>query len=931
MANIQLSTLGSVIKTAYEGQSDTNVFTDAEKIKLANITTTGVTVQEEGVDVQDVTVLNFVGTPITVTDVGGVATITITATGGGGGTSAADLGFALTGNPVDGDDGAVLALLLETVLDNGYTPVRIVFTQDNITAQTLSMYVNSTVNVPSQVELDFGNMTLIYGALARIRMSGEQSEIRPGSREAIPTTELGRIDANISAGATSLVLAAGHGASDPTLYNVGEFLVLRGENDAGGIAIEKDIVRITVIDEGTRTVTFNPATEFGYQTEYVGSSSPNLPDRTTIAILESYPIERTDLSTGDTTINVGAGTAAAFQPGDWIQITDGVTIADENDDTTSGNAVRFEMVQITAVDTTGGSENVTISRAMLDTFTLANDSVITKLLPCQFSTVRNTNVTFAESQTSRNYHIVHTVDAVNCHIDNVHVRRDWSGGFTQIANAHRILRSVNCSITNSSCRNPESNIGGAESYGVTLYYTYGCIIDNYYAQGTRHSLLLFGADRNFITNFVSTDCSVSDIDLHGGNERENVISDFTIVGGVTQSSDSSSKTGIKLGNPFHLAGCFGNVIQNGTIVMPDDGITTQRGIEIQAPSSNNKISNVRIRDVDTGIYMVDQSRSSDSSGSDTPLESINNIISDIKIDDTRDWAIRLDSGNSGAPNRVVNNLTLKNIEMRNCDKYVSVTQTDRVTLEDFTFWGAPTGGTTLYGLDITDSTNLIVRNMKFHGGDRGIRLATCQGAYVDNVHFDLTGTVAIFDNGSNTDATFTNLTFRGTTATHDFSGASTLRTITNADRAPFNRTTLAVGAKTDVTAVINSNTSVIPNTEGTEVISVGYTPITPSTTLEIEVVMPVVYTDTSNSRAILALFDGTTCVAFDQQQINTSGVNSGRTMRVKYHVQTNDYTAKTFSARLGVHDGDTGDTLSYGGRFGGIDEPYMTIMDLGVI
>jgi hypothetical protein len=37
MAEVQLSTLGAVIKTAYEGQDNTNAFTDAEKTKLAGI------------------------------------------------------------------------------------------------------------------------------------------------------------------------------------------------------------------------------------------------------------------------------------------------------------------------------------------------------------------------------------------------------------------------------------------------------------------------------------------------------------------------------------------------------------------------------------------------------------------------------------------------------------------------------------------------------------------------------------------------------------------------------------------------------------------------------------------------------------------------------------------------------------------------------
>lgn len=40
MADVQLSTLGSVIKTAYEGEADTNAFTDAEKAKLAFLDST---------------------------------------------------------------------------------------------------------------------------------------------------------------------------------------------------------------------------------------------------------------------------------------------------------------------------------------------------------------------------------------------------------------------------------------------------------------------------------------------------------------------------------------------------------------------------------------------------------------------------------------------------------------------------------------------------------------------------------------------------------------------------------------------------------------------------------------------------------------------------------------------------------------------------
>lgn len=53
MADVELSTLGSVIKTAYEGQADTNAFTDAEKTKLTGI--------EASADVTDATNVNAAG------------------------------------------------------------------------------------------------------------------------------------------------------------------------------------------------------------------------------------------------------------------------------------------------------------------------------------------------------------------------------------------------------------------------------------------------------------------------------------------------------------------------------------------------------------------------------------------------------------------------------------------------------------------------------------------------------------------------------------------------------------------------------------------------------------------------------------------------------------------------------------------------------
>ena len=42
----ELSTLGAVVKTAYEGQTNTNAYTDAEKTKVAELNNTIATVAE---------------------------------------------------------------------------------------------------------------------------------------------------------------------------------------------------------------------------------------------------------------------------------------------------------------------------------------------------------------------------------------------------------------------------------------------------------------------------------------------------------------------------------------------------------------------------------------------------------------------------------------------------------------------------------------------------------------------------------------------------------------------------------------------------------------------------------------------------------------------------------------------------------------------
>lgn len=956
MPDVDLSTLGSVIKTAYEGETNTNAYTDAEKSKLSGIEDNA-TANQTGSEIK----VAYESQPDTnaftnaeqlkLSNIEAFAKDDQTAaeiealldaefgntdwkTGGSGVITAGDLGFALTGNPVDGDDGARLQILLETIEDSAFRPVRIQFVQDNATDNAdLKFYCNSSVAIPSYVELDFGNAEIVFGGDGRLRFQGRQAEIRPGDRVLpTPTGNLARLESSVTAGSTTIELNNTDPSSDPSLFNVGEYIVLRGENDAGGQAIERDIVQITDITDFV--VTFTPALEFGYEPEYPGSISPTSPDRTTISIRKTYTAEGDMLAT-TSSLRVPAEAASSLVAGDWVSIEDNQFITDIHPDTPSANKVNFEMLQIKEVDATPGSETLTFARDALNDYLQTNDTVVTKIEVVRNSKMMNARATYLEPQVTRNNHPFESRFAINCQIDNCHVERNWTGGFAPEANSHRLYASVGCTVTNCSTLSPADPSNGGESYGVTVYYSYGCKVHNYLAQGCRHSLLLQGASRNIITNFTSHDCSISDMDLHGINERENIISDFTVVGGPTISNDATSHTGIKLGNTFHLFGSFNNIIQNGIVRLGDDPAKETRGIELLPNSDGNTIRNIKMFDMKWGLLMTDQSRNSDGSGPDQFLTMERNSVSNLHIENTSSYGVRIKSNNANAganTDRVTTDLMVRNVEMRNCGGGVLVEQTDRVHLDNFVFIDQ-TGTESSYAMRFLDNTNLIARNMIIVNGAEGIAMNDCPDAYIDNVLFDLSGSNAFQDNGGNTSARITNMQFKGATATHDLTGASPMRTLTNADRL-FVRVDSAIAtnfAVTDPNQIISNSFTPPLVTEGVEIATATVTPVSPATVLNIEVVIPTVASSGANEPYTITLFDGSTCIGAMQHTVDLSGAkghNQG-TLSVSYPIT--GWAPRTISARFGPRDAGVTMTLYSRWTNTTLSRPYMTISDLGIV
>jgi hypothetical protein len=452
----------------------------------------------------------------------------------------------------------------------------------------------------------------------------------------------------------------------------------------------------------------------------------------------------------------------------------------------------------------------------------------------------------------------------------------------------------------------------------------------------------------------------------------------------------------------------------------DTASITSRGIEFLPASTGNKVQNVKISYCQYGILMTDQSRSSDGIGPDDPIFMEENVVSDVVIEDAFDYAIRIKSNNANAganTERTTDDLILRNIECRRCGGGVLIEQTNRVQIDNIKFIDQ-TGLTSTYAMRLIDNTNLLVRGVSIINGNRGIFLQNCPDAMIDDVFFDLTGTIALDNGGGNTGVSVTEMKFRGTTATHDLTSTFTITNVTEASPAVVTvasttgltsgdlvsisgivgtmGTTSVTGlnGKTYTVNVLDSTTfellgtntvgltytsdgtatqltqsnfraltnsvrrsqrvlsNILPDTTvtdatpitndasasptdamGIQIISASFTPTAPATTLDIEVVIPSIATSLANSKQILTLFDGSTCIGVTQTSIDNTGATNNEYMRLRVLYPITGYTPRTLTARFGPRDTQTV-TLTLFGRHRNsrlLSQPYMIINDLGAI
>jgi len=503
--------------------------------------------------------------------------------------SATAYNIGLKGNGVDNDGGILNNYLKEVGLRGGgkvvlYSPVHASILTSGLEeappTESYSFYINNSVNVPSNVQLEFLSPVL-YGPFGRIRMFGKavESDMGEGGQ--------GRISATVLAGATRLPMDSSHPNSDLSLYPINTRLVIRGENDAFGESLNPpDRPLVVGHDVANNELIISPPLKEDYEPFYVNSEyqpggDTNL-DRTTIGIIVSSPLA-SDANISESSIEVTVGTAGLFPKDSYILLQDEEYVTDYIDTvqpsdpnvTASANLYRREIRRVVDVDTV--NDILYLDAGVAHTYRTAHSATVQLVDPVQNSSIKGLRGYFdyETEPESKNHHSVEIAYAAHCSIKDCFI---GGGGKSQ---GFRVYLSMNCDLENNTVLNPAYSASG-QGYGLTLYASNGCRVRGFYGSGCRHTVLLFsGACNNIISDVISYGATISDIDFHGAWENNNTVYGVLCISDGRQTTDFvTNKTAIKLGNTYHLVGSNGNKISNILVLNFNQENFTSRAIQI---------------------------------------------------------------------------------------------------------------------------------------------------------------------------------------------------------------------------------------------------------------------------------------------------------------------------------------------------------------
>jgi len=769
----------------------------------------------------------------------------------------------------------------------------------NIDSSETGVYLNAALNVKSNVHVNF-KCPVFLGTYGQLRIYGGFDET--------PSDNLPQVRSDLTAGTKTIYCGTG-AESLASNYSVGDRVIIRGMSDGNGQAIEIQEATVASVDTENNNITIEEDLEYSFRAEYPsGDYEANfgVVDRTYITFI-TFTTLSANANRGETSISIND--ASGFSAGDYLFFGDNKTPSTLAGEST--NTYRHEVNKVISISDT----TISLENALCHDYSTSYSAYITKMNIVENASIKGAKVNYNAEPDSFTINAFTIAYAKDCYIRDCQVENE--GTYTSKGHGFRVDRSINCSVENCTVFAPE-HVDSAEGYGFTIYRANHNTINNCRAYGCRHSYLLFrGASNNRLSNILSINARVSDLDFHGGDEFNNVIDGFTIVGG--DQKYGSNLSAIKFGNEYHVTGCYNNIVRNGTV----SGYKGY-GIDLVPVSQNNLVENVTFNNIDQLIRCVDLSR-------DGTLVASDNIIRNCVINTINTDLGTIDSTVNGGNSQIVDNLTIENCLFKKIDTYFKTFKnTTNCKILGNTFIDGMENITDPWFIDANNSDNLLISGNSIYKGTKFVKIKDCTGFICkDNRLSDFYDTVVLDDVSGNNSYIFENNDIEGFSETYETSqggsdcGVLIKKSHLHSETITSEKVTIS---GMNITEMIPFDGSTPDISEGKEILSCVYQPKNSRAILKLECVVPAVYTDTSTN-AVLSLFKNTGCIGATGIRLPNTGSSSGHFIQLTKVIDITSISPFALSMRLGTKY--SGPILTVGDRFNELGLPYLIITETG--
>jgi hypothetical protein len=580
-------------------------------------------------------------------------------------------------------------------------------------------YINSLVQIEGdRTDLQF-KVPVDMGPNARVRIFGETVEL--------PETDKPKIATDIPSGTSVVPLNKVEYSPGVPIFAPGDYVVVRGLRNAAGKALQREYTNVVSVDTTAKTVTVSPPLEEAYEATYETSPYANNDSQMTVVV--STKLTSSSVR-GDDTVTVAD--SSEFTVGEFVEVLDDAHTTHSSGVEEIRNFIHREMAYVAAVPS---GTQIRLSHKLHHGYDHTKNARVAKLRPVVGAKISGGVVTF-DGSPSGAQNCFEIRFATHSKIDGIDLVGSAAGSWS--SQAFRIAESMYCEITNWSARNPQ-DVTSSRGYGATLYGATYCKVTDGYADGCRHSVLLFnGSAGCTVEGNTSVNCTISDYDTHGAECVDNLITRNIAAGGSNTSPDSTNRSALRAGNTAHVfPGDNHNTWSNNVIVN-----YTGDAFQVVPSSIGNTFRDNKVYGASVGF------RARFLSAADT------RTIVDTKVIDNEFHNVPQPLNVDGGTNSVVDQLLLRGNVWTAPTQGFSVSNATKVVLDSETVreWaGAATG----YAVTAVNCPGIQVLDGRFSGGGRFLKLTDCPDFRATGSRlFDMQSTTVYEDRGGNDDGLY---------------------------------------------------------------------------------------------------------------------------------------------------------------------------------